>query len=166
MESAELSSGKQIKYISKSVLYGETIEVLRHLWNREYPQSLNYDSLEKMNNYLNGLKGLSHHLVYDKSHNIIGWCFSFSRDDEKWFGIIVDSKWHGKGLGSWLLEKIKAESNMLNGWVIDHHNFVKSNGALYLSPLSFYQKNGFSVLSNERLETDTISAVKIRWVES
>jgi len=51
----------------------------------------------------------------------------------------------------------------LNGWVVDGERYIKSNGEKYLSPLEFYKKNDFEILVGERLETEKISAVKIKW---
>lgn len=57
-----------------------------------------------------------------------------------------------------ILEKVK-----IIGWAIDHNLDNKVNGETYKSPLEFYVKNNFEILSKEQLELDTISAVKIQW---
>lgn len=62
-----------------------------------------------------------------------------------------------------MLDKIKNNEKALNGWVIDHNNDKKKNGQHYISPLKFYEKCDFRVLSDIRLELDKISAVKIKW---
>ncbi len=69
----------------------------------------------------------------------------------------------GKGLGSILVERLKTENELFYGWVIDHNNDVKGNGELYQTPMPFYLKHGFVVLHEKRMETEIISAVKIKW---
>jgi hypothetical protein len=85
------------------------------------------------------------------------------RENEKWFVIILDSKIHGNGFGTEILELARQNENELNGWVIDHSNERKRDGELYVSPLNFYLNSGFKKLSENRLELDKISAVKIKW---
>ncbi|WP_143960222.1 hypothetical protein [Litoribacter populi] len=41
----------------------------------------------------------------------------------------------------------------------------RRNGEIYISPLSFYLKNGFTVLPEESLESGRISAVKGSWLK-
>ena len=93
------------------------------------------------------------------------WAVIFERDSEKWFAIIVDSELHQIGLGSKILNRLKTFSSELNGWVIDHENDNKANGEPYRSPLAFYLKNEFTLIPENRLELDFISAVKINWRE-
>jgi GNAT superfamily N-acetyltransferase len=136
---------------------------LLELWNNEYPVELGYKSLSDFENYLNNLESPSHHFLADNEGNIKGWYFDFNRDSEKWFGIIVESSLHGKGLGRSLLNYAKSKEPELNGWVIDHQNSQRKDGQLYQSPLEFYKKQGFEVHCDIRLELPEISAVKIHW---
>ncbi len=133
------------------------------LWNNEYPEKLNYRNLADFENYLKNLSIQSHIIMVDKDQNIKGWYFDFIRENEKWFAIILDSKFQGKGLGKKMLNLVKEKESELNGWVIDHSNDKKQNGEIYESPLSFYLKNGFEILVKNRLEHEKISAVKIKW---
>ena len=133
------------------------------LWNNQYPIGLRYHSLEDFENYLEGLTNQSHLLVKDSLGSVIAWYFDFVREKERWFAIIIDSKMHRKGIGQNLLERAKQKEEELNGWVIDHDLDKKHNGENYISPLDFYLKNGFRLLSDSRLKSDKISAVKVRW---
>ena len=133
------------------------------LWNNEYPEKLNYRNLADFENYLTNLIIQSHIIIVDKDQNIKGWYFDFIRENEKWFAIILDSKFQGKGLGKKMLNLVKEKESEINGWVIDHSNDKKQNGEIYESPLSFYLKNGFEILVKNRLEHEKISAVKIKW---
>lgn len=99
----------------------------------------------------------------NKENLILGWALKFERENEKWFAIILSEIIKGKGLGRKMLNELKKEEQVLNGWVIDHNNDKKKNGQLYVSPLKFYEKCDFEIIVNERLELDKISAVKIKW---
>ena len=141
-------------------------ESICNLWNREYPAQLHYASSEAFDAYLNNLSHPYHWLVVDDSNNLIGWAFSFLRDGERWFAVIVDSSIQRKGLGTKLLQLLKARELVLNGWVTDHEHYNKSDGTPYASPLPFYIKNGFMVVPGVRIETEKLSAVKIKWTKS
>ena len=133
------------------------------LWNSEYPEKLTYNNILEFDNYLNNLSNLNHYLLTNKEHLIFGWGLTFEREDEKWFAIIISEKIKGKGLGRKMLDELKKEKQVLNGWVIDHNNDKKKNGQKYISPIKFYEKCDFNILADERLELDIISAVKIKW---
>lgn len=136
---------------------------LFELWNQEYPAKLCYDHTKDFRTYLHALQRPSHVLLLDDADQIQGWAFTFDREDERWFVIIVSGSAQHQGLGSRLLDVLKSRYNHLSGWVIDHDRDVKRDGHPYRSPLAFYIKNGFSVLHGTRIELDIISAVKITW---
>ncbi len=143
----------------------EQIKVqILELWNKEYPKQLTYHDLPLFENYLNGLNHLKHFLLLGDLNEVLGWGLTFERHHERWFAIIISEHMNGKGFGQKLLEEIKKTETILNGWVIDHNHDMKNDGKQYLSPLGFYEKCGFKILKNERLELDISSAVKIQWV--
>ncbi len=133
------------------------------LWNNEYPENLNYQTLSGFENYLENLTEPSHILMRSKTLGIKGWYVDFLRENEKWFILLLDSEYHGKGFGTKILNLAKEKESALNGWVIDKGNAKKKNGESYKSPLNFYLKNGFEKLANVRLELEKLAAVKIRW---
>ncbi|GAA3579383.1 GNAT family N-acetyltransferase [Snuella lapsa] len=133
-----------------------------NLWNQEYPKQLTYNTLKDFDTYLNKLTKASHILIVENK-KAYGWYVDFNRDSRRWFVILVDSNTQGKGYGSKLLNLAKKKEIELNGWVIDHNNDLKHNGENYLSPLGFYLKNGFELISGDRLEQENISAIRIRW---
>jgi GNAT superfamily N-acetyltransferase len=133
------------------------------LWNNEYPEKLSYNSLGEFDHYLQNLNNINHFLLTVNVDIILGWALTFDRDNEKWFAIILSEKAQGKGLGRKMLDELKQVEPILNGWVIDHTNDKKKNGLTYVSPLKFYEKCGFEILTDNRLEIDKISAVKIKW---
>lgn len=141
-------------------------EQLMKLWNNEYPIKLRYETLSDFERYLKSLKNSDHVLLVDDiNDNIIGWAVDFEREGGKWFAIIVDSNYQGNGAGKKLLNHLKARNAILNGWVIDHDEEVKSSGKPYRSPLGFYKKNEFSVENDIRLMNSMINAVKIKWTD-
>lgn len=152
-----------MEFVEYSVLPDFIKIEIFNLWNNEYPVKLVHESIEEFDAYFEKLSEKSHIILIDQNRKIRGWYFDFYRENEKWFAIILDSKIHGKGYGTKLLNIVKQKENELNGWVIDHNKDQKRNGEFYNSPLDFYLKNGFERISKDRLESDKISAVKIRW---
>ncbi|NPA36272.1 MAG: GNAT family N-acetyltransferase [Chlorobi bacterium] len=152
-----------MKFIETEVLSQEQKQEMFELWNNEYPDVLAYSVLTEFEDYLNKLINRHYILLVDDAGKVKGWYFEFTRDDEKWFVLIVGSEIQNRGYGSQLLEKGKSRSDKLNGWVIDHNNYKKLSGEPYLSPLGFYVKNGFKVLHDNVLKTEKISAVQIEW---
>ena len=133
------------------------------LWNNEYPARLRLSGIASFDEYLSRLGAPEHYLLTNEDGQIKGWLACFTRDAEKWFAMIVDTSEQKKGYGSRLLSRVKEFETEFNGWVMDGDKAFKSNGEAYPSPLGFYLKNGFEVLEDVRLETETMSAVKIRW---
>lgn len=138
-------------------------EAIFKLWNECYPAALAYKSLDQLDEYFNGLLELHHCFLMDDNRSITGWAFTFTREYEKWFAIIVDDAFQGKGCGSLLLNRLKEIEPTLNGWIIDSNEYKKEDGNLYASPAAFYKKNGFVVLPDIRLHHSKFSAVKIQW---
>jgi len=152
-----------LKFLEINTLSQIEKEQIIGLWNREYPRNLRYEKPEQFEAYLNGLKDQNHILIVDDNENIIGWYFDFIREEERWFAAIIASEFQGKGFGTKLLNLARKRRNLLNGWVILSADYVKYNGAPYLSPLEFYKKIGFEIYNDVKLETDKISAIKIKW---
>lgn len=152
-----------MKIISKEILSEEEKKVLRELWNEEYPARLNCKTMQDFELYLNGLLNTKHYLLLDDENKINGWAYTFLRENEDWFGLILNHKFQGKGNGSLLINLIKSKNDSLNGWVSDGENDVKQNGLFYKSPMQFYFKNGFTIIPEIRIENEKLSAVKINW---
>jgi GNAT superfamily N-acetyltransferase len=139
------------------------IPQLMKLWNEEFPAQLGYGQLDDFEQYLSNLIAPKHWLL-EEHGKVLAWALTFQREDERWFAIMVASSHQGMRLGSRLLLMLQEHEAVLNGWVIDHNRDVKANGSSYQSPLEFYLRLGFEVLS-VRLENEKISAVKIRWTK-
>lgn len=144
----------------------EQREIVRQLWNEEYPVGLNLAAPVDFNNYLNGLTSKTHYLLETEDNVIAGWGLTFLRDNEQWFAMIVLRAYQGKQAGTQLLRAMQNNNPLLYGWVIDHSNDSKSDGTNYPSPLAFYLKNGFIADPEIRLEIPHLSAVRIHWNRS
>lgn len=140
-------------------------EVITQLWNTEYPQQLSFGNVDDFDKFLNSVSDKTHYLLIDENTQIKGWLMTFTRQDERWFSVIVDSSEKQKGYGTQLLEVIKNAENEINGWVVEHDNYLKNNGEIYQSPLGFYEKKGFEILHDVRWLTKNLSTVKIRWTK-
>ena len=146
-----------------SQLNNKELNDILSLWNSEYPESLRHENLDSLKTYLNGLDHKRHLILLNAKSEIIGWYLDFIREDQLWFAMIVDSKHHKSGFGSRLIEKAKSTQNELSGWVIDHNSMPLQSEEIYQSPLDFYLKKDFKIISDIRLELPEISAVKIYW---
>lgn len=111
---------------------------------------------------LKDVEAYHHHVLLNETDEVIGWALTFLRDHEIWFSILVSADNQNKGYGKMLMDSLKRNAKNLCGWVIDHNNDLKQDGTTYHTPIQFYLKNGFTV-TNERIETDLISAVKIKF---
>jgi hypothetical protein len=151
-----------MKIIKVSALNPAQKEFVCSLWNTEYPQKLAMTS-QGLDEFLQVQTNQTHFLIQDDAGQVTGWAFTFDRDKERWFAMIIKGTHQRHGLGHLLLNMIKVKETSLNGWVIDHQNDLKQNGEPYLSPLPFYVKNGFIPQPGIRYEDGKISAVKIEW---
>ncbi|MCD9187658.1 MAG: GNAT family N-acetyltransferase [Pyrinomonadaceae bacterium] len=149
VEEAELTIGQKERIVE--------------IWNAEYPASIAHPDLSSFEDYLNNLGEKRHFLLFDENEILVGWTMLFVRDGAKWFAILVDAKFQGKGCGVKLIDALKSAEKRFFGWVIDNDDNVKSNGTAYKSPLEFYKKIGFAVHTDEKLIKEEISGVKIEW---
>ncbi len=151
-----------MKITKSTKLSGAQKDMICQLWNMEYPQKLAITP-STFDEFLEASASQTHFLIIENERDLVGWAYTFDREGDRWFSIIISHAHQGKGLGHVLLNLIKEKETCLNGWVIDHPHDRKQNGQPYLSPLSFYVKNGFTALPDTRLENEKISAVKIEW---
>lgn len=126
-------------------------------WNEEYPIKLN----NRFGLLLNDTKSHLHYIIENEKQEVIAWGVMFEKDAERRFSILVLSKYKSQGLGKQLIDAFKKDYPVFYGWVIDHDNDVKANGEKYISPLPFYLKLGFNILSEQRIESEMIAAVKV-----
>ena len=142
-------------------LTANQFQQIDELWNEEYPSKLK----GRFGILLDGVENYSHYLIEDETQQILAWAVEFQKEEEIRFSIIVNAKNQGTGLGKILINRLKKDLGIFYGWVIDHNEDKKENSENYKSPLSFYQKLGFEVLHDERIDTDLLKAVKIKWCD-
>jgi hypothetical protein len=152
--------------IETAYLTVEQKETVYQLWNQEYPEQVSYQTPADFDAYLDNLTETTHYLLLSDSGAMEGWAIVFTREGERWFVIILNGKVHGQGKGTLLLNQIKEKVQKLCGWVVNHNRYIKQNGEPYRSPLKFYEKNGFTIDPQTRLETEKLSAVKIVWEQT
>lgn len=92
-----------MEFISLITLSKTDKKEILNLWNSEYPEELNYRTVSEFEKYLENLTEQFHNIIKNENQSIKGWYFDFVRENEKWFVIILDSKFHGKGFGTKLL---------------------------------------------------------------
>ena len=148
---------------ARELTVSQKAEVFK-LWNSEYPKSLSFGSIKDMDGFMDGLEEKTN-LLLVQDETTLAWMGVFTRQQERWFSILVNGEYQGKGLGKMLLDEAKAVEASLNGWVLDHNRDKKIDGDPYYSPLSFYLKNEFDVYPEVRFEQNGISAVKINWTK-
>jgi GNAT superfamily N-acetyltransferase len=135
------------------------VEQINQVWNDEYPIKLN----NRFRILLNDAKSYMHYIIENEKQEIIAWGVMFEKEDEHRFSILVVKKYQGQELGKQLIDSFKKDYPIFYGWVIDHDNDVKINGEKYVSPLPFYLKHGFTILNEQRIDTEMISAVKVEF---
>tara|TARA_R110000868_G_scaffold259361_5_gene517302 strand:+ start:64118 stop:64585 length:468 start_codon:yes stop_codon:yes gene_type:complete len=152
-----------MRFIQTHILTKAQKTSILNIWNNEYPVNLIHKNLSDFENYLDGLVNKNHILLIDEIAGIKGWLVTFTRENERWFVMILDSKVQKRGLGSKILTLGKKDATVLNGWIINHNGLKKRNGHFYESPKNFYKKNGFEILETTVLENENLSAIKIQW---
>ncbi|WP_345085298.1 GNAT family N-acetyltransferase [Nemorincola caseinilytica] len=143
-------------------LLGADKKAVLDLWNNEYPAILAYADIAAFDAYMDALADKLHYLLISATGAVLGWAMTFTRDEEKWFAIIIDHSMHGRGYGTRMLDRLKDTELSLNGWVSVLDTYKKLNGTPYISPLGFYLRNGFA-LTGHTLDTGQLSAAKICW---
>jgi GNAT superfamily N-acetyltransferase len=133
------------------------------LWNSVSPANIAHNTMESLESYFSTLEDVVYTLTLDEHDRIVGWFADFNRDNGRWFAMLLDESIHGKGVGSQLLTQVKSRYNEISGWVIDHSNDARLDGNPYISPINFYLKNGFEIISDIRLELGHLSCVKMMW---
>lgn len=148
---------------SENLNSSEKIDIF-NIWNSAYPSQIVYKGMEDFEKYLSSRKNPMHLLLKNNSH-VIGWLCIFDRNSERWFAMIVDPNYQRQGIGKMLMQQMQQMENTVNGWIVMHDKYAKIDGTPYLSPRSFYQSHNF-IITDEKLETDMLSTVKIRWTRS
>lgn len=147
---------------SKTLNKKQKAEILK-LWNQEYPKALSLSGLTAFEDYLRHLSDKHHLLLTDEADIVMGWLIYFIRDDERCFAMILHASLQGRGYGSRLLNLAKTYNPELTGWVIDNDHQQMESREYYKSPVGFYRKNDFEILSDIQSRKKNINGVKVRW---
>ena len=110
-----------MKITKSTKLSGAQKDMICQLWNTEYPQNLAITATA-FDAFLESSASQTHFLILENERDLVGWAYTFDREGDRWFSIIISHAHQGKGLGHVLLNLIKEKENRLNGWVIDHPN--------------------------------------------
>lgn len=146
----------------ESIVYSRDVHAdMLGLWNREYPEVLAYSQIADLELYLSALQDIRHYL-YEEAGQLKVWAIVFTRDELRWFAIIIDRSVQGKGYGSRLIRQMLEEEPELNGWVMDQGEYLRIDGTPYRLPTEFYKKLGFTFMKEHRLVTSRFSAVRIQ----
>jgi len=148
-----------MQLINTSTLSDNQIQQIDVLWNQEYPKNL----MNRFSILLGDATNYQHFILENEAQQVLGWAVLFDKENETRFSIIVGETSKGMGLGGQLMDALKQACPCFYGWVIDHDNDLKNDDSIYRSPLTFYLKHGFEVLSDQRLDTPIIKAVKVKW---
>lgn len=148
-----------MQLINTATLSDNQIQQIDVLWNQEYPKNL----MNRFSILLGDATNYRHFILENEAQQVLGWAVLFDKENETRFSIIVGEASKGMGLGSRLMDALKQACPCFYGWVIDNDNDIKNDGSIYRSPLTFYLKHGFEVLSDQRLDTPIIKAVKVKW---
>lgn len=147
-----------MQLIETAHLNSQQKESIYILWNQEYPAKWSDKASADLGTYLNNF-----------THKPFIYC-RVTLKVWKAGPLTLHGKikggsqlyWIAKHMGKALilLNKLKAKEQRLSGWVVDHNYDVKQDGNPYKFPLKFYEKNGFTIRSGIRLETEKLLAVK------
>lgn len=148
-----------MEIITTTLLSNRQFCQINQLWNEEYPVKLK----DRFPILLDEVVNYNHYIIQDENSNIIAWAVDFEKQEQIRFSLIVASQHQANGIGGLLLNKLKLQHKELYGWVIDHNDDLKANGEKYKSPMPFYQKNGFEILHDKRIDNEMIKAVLIKW---
>jgi RimJ/RimL family protein N-acetyltransferase len=146
-----------MEIIKAKNISSDQFQQINQMWNDEYPIKLK----DRFGILLEGVENYNHYLI-EQNNNVLAWAVEFEKEKEKRFSIIVKNEYKGNGFGKLLINRLKRDLGEFYGWVIDHNNDLKHNGEFYMTPIGFYLKNGFEILTQERIDSEMIRAVKVK----
>ena len=135
------------------------------IWRAEYPKQSVFEIFEAFHKFIEELINPCHFLIKTEQDTIAGWSATIDRDGGRWLILLVHRDFQRMGVGSRLLDAMKKDETALSAWITPHNNYVKIDGAAYITPLPFYLKNDFTV-TGETFEKDDFSGTKIIWQRS
>lgn len=137
---------------------------VREIWNLVYPVSIAHATISETQYFIESKLERNHYLVL-QGQKLIGWSFTFLRDNQTWFSLLVHPDYQRKGIGGQLINAMKQNNFELCGWVVDKSHDKLENGKPYAIPLDFYFKHDFNLRENSRFDTEKLNSVKIEWIK-
>jgi len=133
---------------------------LFNIWNAVYPTEATFKKLEDIIRYLSQKNHPKHYIVRDLNNKIDGWLMAFTRDQSRFFVLLVNKETQAKGIGTRLMNRAMKDEESLNGWVVTRSGYHLLDGTPYHSPISFYKKLGFQettrTITHKDLETTLV----------
>jgi hypothetical protein len=133
-----------------------------NIWNSVYPTQVVFVSKNDFKSYLDKANNQKHFIYRNDDTTIGGWLMTFTRNDDRYFVLLVSEKKKKNGIGTILIEEMKKSEDIIMGWVVELNTYIKSDGTLYHSPVDFYKRSGF-IITDEKCEENNFSIVKIMW---
>ena len=132
------------------------------IWSAEYPKQSVFNSYDEFDTFILSLVNPTHYLIKNNDDRLLGWLVTIDRDGGRWLIILVDSSEQKQGIGSRLLDEMKQIESSVSAWITPHNNYFKADGTPYITPLPFYEKNGF-ILTDETFVKDDFGGTRIYW---
>lgn len=133
---------------------------LFNIWNAVYPTEATFQKIEDIIHYLNQKIHPTHYVARDLNDKIDGWLMTFTRDQSRFFVLLVNKQAQAKGIGTRLMSSAMKDEETLNGWVVTRSGYHLLDGTPYLSPINFYKKLGFqettTTITHNELETTLV----------
>lgn len=147
-------------------LNSEDIESLFDIWNAVYPKEATFQKTEDIIRYLSDKIHPKHFVARNSNDRMIGWLMTFTRDQSRFFVLLVDKKVQAQGIGTRLMASAIKDEDSLNGWVVTRKGHYLLDGTPYFSPLEFYKRLGFqettTTVTINNLETTLLRWEKIK----
>src|SRR5205823_3346316 len=106
------------------------------IWNSGYPMQVLYKTRADFNTALKK-KDPIHLICRTPELKVAGWLSTFTRDNERFFVLLVANAWQGQGVGRKLVDEMKIHEAAVAGWAVASDKYAKADGTPYPSPLGF-----------------------------
>lgn len=151
-----------MKIETQSQLMSEDESSIFNVWNSVYPREVCFNTNGDFSTFLSALAAQTHLIIRDEQRNLLGWLMLFDREGARFFVLLVGEGQSKKGIGTSLVREMMRLEAEVQGWVVPHSHYQRSDGAPYISPMPFYKKLGFEELDEVRAKNG-LETVRIRW---
>ncbi|KAF2506618.1 hypothetical protein [Flavobacterium foetidum] len=81
-----------MKVVHQNSFSEQEKETLWQLRNSEYPIQFGHETFQEFESYCNALVKTENYILIDSRNVIQGWAYTFLRDSEVWFAIMLNSE--------------------------------------------------------------------------